>query len=263
MLDKNPDIGVGLITTEKIRFLTWRQGLINEELMEEIVIDLKGWRRYAGPAPSISTMSQQTSTHTDQFKHRLAVQIDKFLRETAAKIPNFVKKYNWEYLVLIGDNSHLETLKRALNSSWNKKVIGTLDQILIKKPLLEIAEAVTTLISQWKQKNEEREIDSLISYALSGGRACLGASECINLLIDQRVAHLYFCADLEFNGFLRPDGYYTLSRPEGKSDWKEEPYLIEKMIDIALDNGVRITPLEGKPSNKLAKYGGVGAFLHY
>jgi hypothetical protein len=263
MLDKNPDTGVCLITSEKIKFLTWRQGLINEEFTEEIYIDLKSWRRYAGPAPSISSMAQQTSTHTDLFKHRLDEHVDKFLKEIATKIPDFAKKYKWEYIVLIGDNTHTETLKDALESSWQKRTIGTLDQILINEPLLEIADAVTDLIYQWKQKNEEKEIDLLINDALTGGRACLGASECINLLIDQRVSHLYFCSDLELKGYLRPDGYYVLSKPDEKSDWKEEPYLIEKMIDLALDKGVRITPLEGKPAQKLEKYGGVGAFLHY
>jgi hypothetical protein len=263
MLDKNPDTGILLITSEKIRFLTWRQGLINEELIEEITIDLDSWRRYAGPAPSISAMAQQTSTHTDSFKHRFAEQVDKFLRDIAMKIPNFAKKYKWKYFVLTGENTYIETLKKALESSWQKKIIGTLDQILIKKPLIEIADAVTDLISKWKQKVEEKEIKSLINSALSGGRACLGVTECINSLIEQKVAHLYFCSNLELKGYQRPDGYFVLNPPEEKINWKEEPYLIEKMIDLALKNGVNITPVEGTPADELIKYGGAGAFLHY
>ena len=263
LLDKNPDTGISLITSEKIKFLTWRQGFINEELIEEIIIDKESWRRYAGPAPSISAMSQQTSTHIDQFRHRVNEQVDKFLRGIASKIPDYAKKYKWKYLILSGENTYIETLKRALGPSWEKKIIGTLDQILIKKPLIEIADAVTDLIYKWKQEIEEKEIKSLINNALSGRRACLGVTECINSLFEQRVAHLYFCYDLELKGYQRPDGYYVLNPPEDTTNLKEEPYLIEKMIDLALENGVNITPVEGAPAKELAKYGGAGAFLHY
>ncbi|MFQ6083960.1 MAG: VLRF1 family aeRF1-type release factor [Candidatus Aminicenantia bacterium] len=263
MLDKNPIVGIGLLTTDKVRFLTWRQGLINEELVEEISLNLREWRRYVGPAPSISTMSQQSSTQTDLFDHRMAEQIDKFLRELATKLPELAKKHNWERLVFIGDTTLVESIKKTLDISWQEKIIGTLDQILIKKPILFIAEAVTELISQWKQKIEEKEVDILINETLSGGRACLGPQDCLNLLKEQRVAHLYFCSDIELSGFLRPDGYYVLSQPEGESNWQKEPYLIEKMIELALNNGVRVTPVEGEPAHKLAEQGGVGAFLHY
>jgi hypothetical protein len=263
LLEKNPDTGILLITSEKIKFLTWRQGFINEEFIEEIAIDKTSWRRYAGPAPSISAMAQQTSTHTDLFRHRLNEQIDKFLRDIAGKIPNYAKKYRWKYIILSGENEYIETIKNVIEPSWQKKIIGSLDQILIKKSPVELAEAVTDLISKWEQEVEEKEVDFLISSALSGGRACLGPIECINLLSEGRVAHLYFCQDLEIKGYIRPDGYYVLNPPEGENNIREEPYLIEKMIDMALENNTNITPVEGIPAKKLAKYGGVGAFLHY
>jgi hypothetical protein len=128
----------------------------------------------------------------------------------------------------------------------------------------ELSPVLESIVTTWSRERERREVEETMNIANAGGRAILGPDACLRLLQQGRVSHLYYASNLALTGWRLPDGSLTLSTaadaPERR---KEEPHLVERMVEMAFETGADVTPVEGEAAERLMDMGGMEARLRY
>lgn len=264
LLDHAPVVGVVVVTQGVVRVLTWRQGLLEEDGSHPFEVSRADWRRYAGPAPSHPGMSQQTSTHIEKYEDRVAVHLRRFMEEMAVRVATLADSTGWEALVALGPPVVTESLTRALPAPWpGRRVPAPPLNVGRARPTALNAE-VTAAVDAWIRHRDAREVEDVLRLVAAGGPASASPQECLDLLAQHRVAHLYFASDLRLKGHRRPDGALVLeSGAPARPEWVPEPHVVERMIGAALDQGIPVTPLQGAPAERVLALGGVCARLRY
>jgi peptide subunit release factor 1 (eRF1) len=264
MLDHAPRVGVIAVAQSAVRVLTWHQGLIEEEAVLKFELADKHWRRYAGPAPAHPAMSQQTATNVERYADRVAVHVGRFLQEVTGEIAGHGERAGWERVVVLGPGELTATIIAALPDPWNQRVVPAPPVNVARARPAALADAATAAVETWAEDRDRREVEELLSLVASGGRASASPQECLDLLAQGRVGHLYLDTDLRLQGYRRPDDTLVVaSSAAPASDWAPERHLVERTISIALDQGVRVTPVRGEAAERLRAVGGIGARLRY
>jgi hypothetical protein len=293
-LNEYPVLGVAVLSQERIRLLTWTDGIAEEhpDLLAEVL--LEEW-----PAPSSassggrgepnveireanrgggrgehrgeSRSGERPNSSPSAFPagpeaaspRRSDDRTRRFLHASARRIPEVGGHEGWQVLLLIGSGALAATLTEHLPESWRRRQIPAIDRNLLKSSVAEIAEAAGSRLAERNREVETAEVDGLVNDARSGGRAVLGVKSTLELLEQRRVDRLFFCSDLNLGGFADPQGRLFEFRAHAPGPVTEEPHLLEQMISRALESGASVTPLTGEPARKLALLGGVGARLRW
>jgi peptide subunit release factor 1 (eRF1) len=181
----------------------------------------------------------------------------------ASALPKEAIRGSWERIFVAGPSPLREEFQAYLGQPWRSVVIGSEDKVMTRASSGEIAQAVEPVLDRWNRERERREIFECIDIANSGGRAVTGADGCLKLLQEGRVSHLYFAADLSMSGLRRGDGTLTTLMDLEAVEGTEEPYLVERMVELALETGADVTPVESEVVMELKDLGGVAARLRY
>ena len=260
MIDEAPIMGIVILSQELARVMTWRQGLINEK--EELQIEIK---TYLENEPTTGAGVGQLSGSTmDRFKHKVEVQVNKRLEGVAEEMAKLAKDQNWEKIILVGPPKFTDVVEEHLPNSLKNRVVGIIDKNYINASISKIEEITTELLHNWKRNLETNQVKDLLNTAAAGGRAYTGVQKSIDALIQARVEHLYFNADLHISGYRDTDGSYYVDLSEEEAEGMEtEPHIIERMVELAFETNAKVTPLEGESANILREKGGVGVVLRY
>ncbi|MDR7417874.1 MAG: VLRF1 family aeRF1-type release factor [Armatimonadota bacterium] len=264
LLDHAPRVGVIAVARSVVRVLTWNQGLIEEEVVRRFELADRHWRRYAGPAPAHPGTRQQTATYVERYVDRVAVHEGRFLQEVTDEIAGHGERAGWERVVVLGPSDLTGTLVAALPEPWRQRVVPAPPINVARAGPAPLADAATAAVETWAENRDLQEIEELLGLVASGGRASASPQECLDLLEQGRVSHLYLDTELRLQGYRRPDGTLVIASPaEPAHDWVPERHLVERAISLALDQGIRVTPVRGEAAERLREVGGIGARLRY
>lgn len=264
VLDSAPTIGVAVVSQEAIRLLTWRQGVIVEEDEIRLELETEGWRRYAGPAPPVPGLRRQTATHTESFERRREAGLQHQLGEAARQMGATGDELGWRGLAIIGAPSPAADFVESLSEGWRRRLVGTLDQNLFKSSVVDISDRVSSLVAGWSRRRQAGELAEVLEACGAGVGAVAGPEDCLAALQEHRVKHLFFDSGLSLSGYRKSGGGYVLTPPPGDAGGLEpEPYLIERMIGMAFETGVEVTPVEDELTGRLRRLGGLAARLRY
>ena len=98
--------------------------------------------------------------------------------------------------------------------------------------------------------------------ALGAQRGALGLSEVVAALNEGRAEHVIYDSAGRYRGSIGPDGS-LFAEGEHLGLGKEEPRLLERIVERALHTGARVTPLDGRAAGRLADADGIGALLRW
>lgn len=261
-LDDSPCLGVIVLAKDAARLMTWRQGVIDPDTVLALSpsTSTEGMGRFPRRGPN---RGPNTVAPGDHLRSRVSHQMRRFAGEIASAVPKMAVQESWEKLVVIGGSPLREELQGHLVQPWKGLVIGSLDKFMTHASPGDISAALQPALTEWNRDREQRELEETVNLANGGGRAAVGAGRCLELLQEARVSHLYFPADLKLRGLRRADGSLALQNSSDGNHGTEEPYLVERMVEVALETGADVTPVEGKPAQQLHELGGVAARLRY
>lgn len=264
LLDETPVLGVAVVSQDKIRILTWKEGLVDEgegldfeEEEEEVRAPSAAEGKRTVPAGSTKSGALPRKRVADQVRRRFT--------RVAQHISDEATRLGWQKVLLVGPAAVTAPVRDALTDAWKRALVDSLDRNLINAPAAEIGAAAARHVHDWKRRTELAEVEQSIDDARSGKRAACGVEVCLDHLHERRVERLYVCGDLQMSGFSDAQGKLYLRPPKlgaGESV-KPEPCLVERMIVQALESGASVVPVEGEPCRKLHLNGGVGARLRW
>lgn len=81
-------------------------------------------------------------------------------------------------------------------------------------------------------------------------------------LNEARAEHVIYDSALRHSGAITPDGS-LLAAGEAPGLGKEEPQLLERILERAFQTGARVTPVDGSAADHLADAGGIAALLRW
>lgn len=260
MVESAPTTGLLVVAQDRARLLTWRQGIIREELQLQADLDTSDWRRFSGGA--VPTSSQQSATHTEDFQSRFDEQVERFVRGLSRQATAHWQEQQCELAVVAAAPKLTDVLETTLPAEWRERVLSAGDINLIRAGLSELAEHVTGAVSSWNDQRQTKLTETALSIAASRGAAASGPQECLDLLAQYRVAQLLIAGDLELAGYRRSDGAYNLYPPPGEES-APEPHLVEWMLRLCLESGVQVVVARNRAAEMLHEVGGVAAMLRY
>jgi len=262
LLDESPRIGVIIISSQKVRFLTWSQGILEEVGKETLEIDDTHWRDYVGGGQASAGSAQVRATHTDDYESRVDAQVRRFLKQVAERAVEAGKAQSWRKLAMVGEPSVVADLQRHLPVEMAGQVIGALDRNLTAAPAATVGRAVAERLDAGSADRKARLVEEILQTAAAGRRAVLGPAGVLDALAERRAERLVYVADLNLEGWRLPGGAYTVNPASGDAV-EPEPLLVERMIEMAFESNGRVTPVDGPAAARLEAQGGIAACLRW
>jgi hypothetical protein len=246
LLDEGRPAGVVLVSAHAAELLDWRFGDLRPlaRITREFADD-GGERR--GPL-------------VDQRSRRERVQQMRWMEQVAAEVLHLADQQDWGRIVISGDERLTAPLVNALPTRVRDVAILDARHLQSDQPglAMDIAERL-------RQDRAGRNVDlsrRARAAALGAQRGALGLSEVVAALNEGRVEHVMYDSARRYTGGIGPDGS-LLADGEHLGLGTEEPRLLERIVERALDTGARVTPLDGSAAGRLADADGIAALLRW
>jgi hypothetical protein len=258
--------GAGVVLVSRERVILWesRLGVMGHVGEYTFEADVAHWREgaaYASPQPA---RGQQTVSHIERFRRRLAANRGRFLEATGADIAETASERGWERVLVFGDPRLTEAVVEAMGPEGPPAVRD--DRLLERAPADELASAVADRLAVLDQEEDTALADEVREQVGAGGPAVLGLGQTLDALAEGRVGHLLIDRARRWTGALAPDGRMV---PEGvvpagveASDMRADTRMGERMIESALAQSARITVL-GDAAQTLGHDDAVGALTRW
>ncbi|HEY8453815.1 MAG: VLRF1 family aeRF1-type release factor [Micromonosporaceae bacterium] len=258
--------GAVAVGAEGVRLIDLRFGLADEvaamrppELPEQP--ELKGPPAAANPAVPLHAAAQR-----DLYERREEDKLQRFLRTVGPELDRHARDRAWEHLVVTGDARQVQAVVDGLPQHWKDRVV-TLDHPVSTLTVPKIASTVTPALAEARRRHHLDLVRRAHDLALSRGAGAWGLGDTLDALQQGRVDHLLLAVDGQWTGSRTPDGRLV---PEGEvppgvtpDQLTTEPYLGERMIELALGSGAKITAVEPDGDGLLDQAGGVAALLRW
>jgi hypothetical protein len=278
VLDRNPyvrplvaalDEGrpAGLVSVHKngLRVLEWSLGEAEEIAHSEFGVRSLDWRQKSGPAPAQPLDSREGGQRRDEFEERMDENRLRFVRDQARSVADEANRRAWDRLVVAGDPRLTKAFADELHPAGGEQLHITDLSWQDEAPNV-VAGQAWDLFKVLRRERAERLITLVQDRTLSGNAGALGPGDVCACLNEGRVDQLLVAADAHVTGYRSRDGllYTDEQRPAAASaELVEEPYLVERMIERALETDATITPIDEDVATPLKEYGGVGALLRW
>lgn len=257
--------GVVTVSAEKLRFLDLRLGQVEIVGVIPYLTEVPEQDRLHGPAGDNPALPQQSVNQRDLYERREIDKLTRFLRGIGPQVTEHIRNRGWEFLVITGDPELVQAVKEGL-PRLSVEVI-TLEHPVNSLPPAKVATVVEPALTEARQRQQRELADRARSNALAANTGATGLGETLGALREGRVDHLLMAADGEWIGSRGPDGFLV---PEGEvapmaepADMVPEPHLDDRMIEMALQQGARVTVLEPPAAEPLAEADGIGALLRW
>jgi hypothetical protein len=249
ILDDGAPRGVAAVSAERVRLLRWQLGMIEELESWGLEIFSLDWReRKAQRSGDPARVQGAKASGHDQFDQRLEHNRDRFLREAGQLATADIRQLGCDELLVLGDPPHVREFVDGAGDGI--EVVPIDDHNLISAPVHEIAERAGELVASRNRARELELVQRIKDEAHGGTRGALGVDETVEALAQGRVQHLLFDAGLE-------------ARVPEMAETEDGLPLGERLVELALSTGARVTPVEGEASEALAEADGVAALLRY
>jgi stalled ribosome rescue protein Dom34 len=161
-----------------------------------------------------------------------------------------VRTLDCEELLVLGDAEHVREFADGAGDGVEVRQIDG-HNVISARPH-EIAERLEELLEELNRSRELDLVQRVKDEAHGGTRGAVGLQETLEALEQGRVAHLVFDASLEDGG-----GPGEITGEDGGLR------LGERLIELALATGARVTPVEGEAAEALVEAEGVAGLLRY
>ncbi len=264
-LDEGRPAGIVALHKRGIRVLEWRLGEAEELERGEFTIGGRLWRRKSGPSPSNPQDPRQGGQRRDEFEDRVDENRLRYVRERAREVAEFANERAWDRLVVAGDPRLTKPFADELNPAPDEQLHVT-DLSWDEEAPNEVAEQAWDLFKVLRSERAQQLIDLARDRALSGSAGALGVADVLACLNEGRVDQLLVTETVQHAGHRSEGGYlYTdEQRPAARAqDLVEEPHLVERMIERAIETSASVTPIREEDAVGLEEHGGVAALLRW
>lgn len=264
-LDEGRPAGIVALAKRGIRVLEWRLGEAEELERGEFTIGGRLWRQKSGPAPSQPQDTRHGGQRRDEFEERVDENRLRFVRERAREVAEFANDRGWDRLIVAGDPRLTKPFADELNPAPGEQLQVT-DLSWEDDAPNVVAEQAWEEFKVLRRERTRELTDRAKDLALSGGAGALGLGEVVASLNEGRVDHLLINEAVQHSGYISEEGllYANDQRPSAQEqDLYEEPLLVERMIERALETGARVTPIDEDAEAGLAESDGVAAVLRW
>jgi hypothetical protein len=257
--------GAVSVSADELRVIELRFGLA--EVVDTIRYEGSvEQRELKGPAAAHPGLSQHGAPQHDLYERREEDKLLRFLRTTGPKLAEIVARREWHELVLTGEAQLVNAVRDGLPGAMPAELV-TLDHPVSSLTPAKLAATVGPALAQARQQRHRELAERAREAALSANAGAYGLGDTLGALQEGRVAHLLLDADRQWHGSRSGDGFLT---PDGEvppglaaTDLSPEPYLGERMLELAFRDGAEVTMLDPDAATPLADGDGVGAILRW
>jgi release factor family 10 len=260
LLDEGRPAGVVLTSARAADLLDWRFGELRQmaRVTREFA-DYAGER--PGPLVADSARAQSVTPARHQRSRRERDRQMRWMEQVAAEVFRLADERDRERILISGE----ARLTMPLVDMLPERLRGIV--LLDPRHLDESDHPVlaTEVAERLRQDRAGRNADlsrRVRAAALGAQRGALGLSEVVAALNEGRVEHVIYDSARRYTGGIGPDGS-LFADGEQLGLGKEEPRLLERIVERALHTGARITPLDGSAAGRLADADGIAALLRW
>ena len=246
LLDEGAPAGVVLTSAREAEVLDWRLGEP---------------RRLTRVTREPDEEHGQSTTPYDQRARRERDRQLRWIEDVAAEAFRLAGKHDWERLLISGDERLTAPLVDALPLHLRANALRDARR-LHENDQPALAAAIAERLGQDRAGRNVRLSQRVRAAALGAHRGALGLSEVVAALNEGRAEHVIYDSALRYSGAIAPDGS-LLAAGEAPGLGKEEPRLLERILERALHTGARVTPVDGAAADNLADAGGIAALLRW
>jgi hypothetical protein len=260
LLDEGRPAGVVLVSARAAELLDWRFGALRRlaRLTCEFVDDA---REHPRRLVTNSARARQVTPARDRRSRRERDRQMRWTERVAAEVFRLADEQGWERILINGDERLTTPLLEALPERLRGVVL--LDpRHLHESDHQVLAMAVAERLRQDRAGRNADLSRRVRAAALGGQRGALGLSEVVAALNEGRVEQVIYDSARRYTGAIGPDGS-LVAEGEQLGLGKEEPRLLERIVDRALQTGARVTPLDGSAAGRLADADGIAALLRW
>lgn len=264
-LDEGRPAGIVALAKRGIRVLEWRLGEAEEIERGEFTIGGRLWREKSGPAPAQPQDTRHGGQRRDEFEERVDENRLRFVRERASEVAEFANDRGWDRLIVAGDPRLTKPFADELQPAPGEQLQIT-DLSWEDDAANVVAEQAWEEFKVMRRDRAAQIISRAKDLTLSGGPGALGLGEVLASLNEGRVDHLLVDESVQHVGHVSEDGllYADDERPGAADDeLREEPLLVERMIERALDTSATVTPIQDDVAAVLGEHDGVAAILRW
>jgi Bacterial archaeo-eukaryotic release factor family 10 len=258
-LEEGRPAGVVLTSARAAELFDWRFGELRRlmHVTREFADDA---REHPGPLV-VNPARAQLVTPRDQRSRRERDRQMRWMERVAAEVFRLADEHDWERILISGD----ERLTTPLVEALPERLRGVV--LLDPRHLHESDHAVLAadVAERLRQDRAGRNADlsrRVRAAALGAQRGALGLSEVVAALNEGRAEHVIYDSARRYSGGIGPDGS-LFADTERLGLGKEEPRLLERIVERALHTGARVTPLDGSAAGRLADADGIAALLRW
>jgi peptide subunit release factor 1 (eRF1) len=187
------------------------------------------------------------------------------LKHVATHLADLARRRHFDRLILAGPEEPVTELEHLLPATLRARVVGRLALEYFVTPQTVLDQSLP-LIEQVERQSEQRLVTDLLDTARSGGRAVLGIERVLEMLQQGRVWRLVVAEGFRAQGSACPNcGLLSVPAQEtcpacGQA-MQPAPELVERMEELALQQGAQVETVHGPAATLLQEAGGIGAFI--
>lgn len=254
--------GVVAVSAEEVHVVDLRLGVA--DLVDTIAYEPPPEQRaregLAAPTEPRFSVSQR-----DLWARREDDKLLRHLKTVGPRLAEHAAAREWDYLALTGDAILVQAVRDGLPSTAVE--VLALDHPVNSLSPPKLAATVVPALDEARRRHHRELAERVRASAMSANTGACGLGETLWALQQGQVAHLLLEADRQWSGTRSLDGMLapTAEIPPGAdpATLQTEPHLGERMVELALDNGARVTMLTPDAAEALADADGVGAILRW
>lgn len=266
--DEGRPAGILVASRAGARLLRWVLGEATEErevrfeLPDEVVADEK-----AGPSPNHPQLSRIGFVDREQFEDRVAVNLERWLREVVDDTLARARREGWDRLVVSAPPKLREVIRDLVPDNGEEPHLLLADQAWEDESAAAIADRSWELLRSVHQDRERALVQEAIDRTMSGGPGALGLRAVCDAINEGRVSHLLYDDALQVEGYVSDEA--TLHpHPEGEMaqsivELHPEPLLVERLVERAMTTSAAVTAVTSQAVEQLEDHDGVAALLRW
>ena len=260
LLDEGRPAGVVLTSARAAELLDWRLGDLRRltRVTREFADDAG---KRPGPIVASAAGAQFVARAREQRSRRERDRQMRWMEQVAAEVVRLTDEREWERILVSGDERLTVPLLEALPDRLRGVVL--LDPRHLHES--DHSSLAADVAERLREDRAGRNADlsrRVRAAALGAQRGALGLSEVVAALNEGRVEHVIYDSARRYTGGVGPDGS-LFAEGERLGLGKEEPRLLERIVERALHTGARVTPLDGPAAGRLADADGIAALLRW
>ncbi|HEX8949667.1 MAG TPA: hypothetical protein VF790_11930, partial [Dissulfurispiraceae bacterium] len=206
-----------------------------------------------------------TGLRTDHYERHIDFHVRVHVEDAVKGLDAFVRREQIGRVVIGGSDEAVAMAKSLLSKALFEKVIGTvrLEMFADANAVLDVTMPV---VEARERQQEEAAVETMLTQALSGGNAVLGLADVLSALQEKRVMRLVVRKDYQAQGYKCgmcgfPSAQEVGRCPACGGEMEYVEHMADMAEEMAVQQGAVIEVVED--NERLARYGGIGAFLRF